>query len=1227
MAYVFDPINNTLIDDEDKSLGNKFALNDDEFQKLLDIPGVFRASEAPQPPQRPDVIDIEAINRFVRENPRDDKAEGGRANFADNPLKNFNMGSVADVSELDFNLIKPVEPIAPGGNYRDFYNTLQSVDDINPNLRKNYITETELLERLKLPIKRETFFRQKYDNKGVYNKLINITGKPVIGSTINRGGSRDLLYDITNLNKETINFLKDPQSRRTYDFLGTKGQLVLDNPELKQKFIQKYNEGYGGPDILKQIDPKNKLGIGTPSKYGTIVLTQLLKNNEVQKRVGQSKAHEAYTEAKIKNTDLEIEKIAKIYDKNPSGSLERMAVELAGGPKKYNALSARAKSNLMERAGIRSYNLLEYLQDTRPSYDKNTKYKIKNKEAIKKVLESSQHPIYGIIKEGDIRNTKFAEQDIFFGDKRGTHQQIRKDINNLVNLQADAVGAKNLFVIDEGPGLTTALKNGLPILTRFSNLFNKKTNQAKIELDLKLIQAYPVVTNLDTGKTKYTITASDVEKSKRFNYGLTSKDIGKVINKKDHPAIKAYNKYSKSFSKANKVKTPIFEFGNITDKIDLKNRKKITKEAAVELQKMNKKFGFYMSNMGTDLKLIEQKLIDKPLKRSDFSKKAIVFKKMRDGLQDIYNSIPLKGLRVGPSTAAAVLDYNFFTNVMGVPSAEAALGAANWFTKNKEAARRIGDAIIAVTDGSLTVDEFIKSNGNLLTEIVKASVESTPVSKDDDVMEERLKQMDEVMTVPNLDETTAAPLYDFANGGRAGFSNGGAAGADVDFATELEYFFTNPDAELPVMQTYKETNNPVEILNDIINPRNYPYYADVLARSGLRIGEFGVRVLPAVGKLVADTIQKGPFKVKSTEDNYVRDYLDPPPPSNIKGTGIFSEFLENITPTTLEKKVGLDKLIKKEEQRLKDTGSTVGPKVFADTLGLGAEVTAPIFPGLKLLNSFAKARNLPNDKVTQKILEKEVDKVLSDRGMTRREFLQATGAGATVVMAKMLGLMDVAPKAAKVVRAAPIMDNTVQGMPAWFKDAVYAIERKGILKSRGDIKGIEPDFFEITLDTKLGKKKVLMSKNDRDGEITLDWTTSYYDMDVPVTITYRPGQSGKQNFLSDPEFPQSVEKYDVEVEAPEFEYKTVDVESMGPEDTNFDSAINLDIKEEADAVVEALEDLGLGLTKSQKKQAEENFRYYNEVELDEGSGPGTANPIDESDAYTFLDMIKRNKDK
>ena len=81
MAYIFDPIRNTFVDDEDTSLGNKLALNDEEFEELLKIPGVFRASEAAQPPQRPDVQTIEAINRFVTDNPRDQKANGGRVNL------------------------------------------------------------------------------------------------------------------------------------------------------------------------------------------------------------------------------------------------------------------------------------------------------------------------------------------------------------------------------------------------------------------------------------------------------------------------------------------------------------------------------------------------------------------------------------------------------------------------------------------------------------------------------------------------------------------------------------------------------------------------------------------------------------------------------------------------------------------------------------------------------------------------------------------------------------------------------------------------------------------------------------------------------------------------------------------------------------------------------------------------------------------------------------------
>ena len=42
-----------------------------------DLPDVFPASKAPTPPVREDVKDIEAINRFVKDNPRQDMGGGG----------------------------------------------------------------------------------------------------------------------------------------------------------------------------------------------------------------------------------------------------------------------------------------------------------------------------------------------------------------------------------------------------------------------------------------------------------------------------------------------------------------------------------------------------------------------------------------------------------------------------------------------------------------------------------------------------------------------------------------------------------------------------------------------------------------------------------------------------------------------------------------------------------------------------------------------------------------------------------------------------------------------------------------------------------------------------------------------------------------------------------------------------------------------------------------------
>ena len=223
--------------------------------------------------------------------------------------------------------------------------------------------------------------------------------------------------------------------------------------------------------------------------------------------------------------------------------------------------------------------------------------------------------------------------------------------------------------------------------------------------------------------------------------------------------------------------------------------------------------------------------------------------------------------------------------------------------------------------------------------------------------------------------------FQAAEGGRAGFKNGGAAGADDDFAAQLEYFFLNPDAELPAAKTFRETMNPVSIINDMIDPRNIPYYADRVVQSGIRIGEFGARVLPAVGQLAADLIQRPAFKIKpSTNQGYVQDYTDQPLPlseSRIEGTGIFTDFLNNLVGSEgtdmITEKSGLGELIESEEQKMKDRRATAGAKILADQLTLGMELTAPIFPGYKLLEAYAKSRKLPVDKTTRETMDKEID--------------------------------------------------------------------------------------------------------------------------------------------------------------------------------------------------------------------------------------------------------------
>ena len=81
MAYIFDPLRNTFIDDEDTSLGNKLALLDDDLEKAIrELNEKFGPDTIKTLNQLPEnkpaeVEDTERYNRFNRM-----YEDGGRVN-------------------------------------------------------------------------------------------------------------------------------------------------------------------------------------------------------------------------------------------------------------------------------------------------------------------------------------------------------------------------------------------------------------------------------------------------------------------------------------------------------------------------------------------------------------------------------------------------------------------------------------------------------------------------------------------------------------------------------------------------------------------------------------------------------------------------------------------------------------------------------------------------------------------------------------------------------------------------------------------------------------------------------------------------------------------------------------------------------------------------------------------------------------------------------------------
>jgi hypothetical protein len=779
MAYVFDPTTNTLIDDEDKSLGNKLALNQDEFQKLLDIPGVFRASEAPQPPERPDVKEIEAINRFMRDNPIE-KAEGGKIGGGVIAGKNF-------------------------GDRTGFANPVSPLN--SPEVLKRII---ELHQKNKLGA--EAIAKVLTEELG-----FQVTRSPV-GKQLTKLKAQGLITDI-------------PVSEKAAS-IAMRGDLYGQSPG--EKYLK-----------IREIRNVDKLRYNIPENF------------KFKVNFGNTGANFADV------TNIPKEFIGVQYFKTKEAAEKALAKR-----KKLKLIGDVDPDPIRRSANKKKYNLIKEVSNNN----------------IERIL-------------ADFKKGQPLEQA-----HRLSLNQVKKtgEMYNVMNLGLDFDDPRYVQINNK---LVKPYENKLKQLyTEQNNLYKKAKNLKVIPKDLQ----QKIQFNNQKISTVVDLAGSRVQGLQLDELTLKPKTYG--VNYANVLGFGLYDKPVTELTDVDRAGIATVMQGQI------ENEKKTAGKTAQKLFE-NKKFLKNIDVLATTGKIL--KTAGKVIK-------------------------PL-GYAIGPYALASA---NAKADEMGIE--------LNLMDKIK--AFDSGDADVAI-------DSWKRRND---PEFAAAERAKDLAQMEDDFEEVGLNEI-------KPDET----IQEFmAHGGRVGLKNGGAAGADVNFATELEYLLTNPDVDLPEIQTYTETKNPIQIFNDIINPRNYPYYADVLARSGIRIGEFGIRLIPAAGKLISDAIQKGPFRIKESKNSgYAQDFgkilL-----ADFEGTGIFSEFLKNITPTSLEKKVGLDKIIKKEEQRLKDTGSTVGPKVFADTLGLGAEVAAPVFPGLKIAQkalTTKKVTDLPDIPKPSKSSEKVED--------------------------------------------------------------------------------------------------------------------------------------------------------------------------------------------------------------------------------------------------------------
>jgi hypothetical protein len=205
-----------------------------------------------------------------------------------------------------------------------------------------------------------------------------------------------------------------------------------------------------------------------------------------------------------------------------------------------------------------------------------------------------------------------------------------------------------------------------------------------------------------------------------------------------------------------------------------------------------------------------------------------------------------------------------------------------------------------------------------------------------------------------------------------------------------------------------------------LDPRNVPYYA-AKGLKGLGSGvEMAVKFPAAAGAAIGESLQKKP---------------------TMETLQKFGEAMAPTATNYLSKKFGLEDLIQEKEKELLE--KRPGAVTVGNIIELGAELVPPATGYLKLIeDSSSKLYKVIRDgQAGKKVDPKDVEEVLellSDKGVSRRDFLSIVGGTSIYALAKHIGIVD-AVKISQKIKPVRMLSKSTTKMPEWFPSMIEKV--------------------------------------------------------------------------------------------------------------------------------------------------------------------------------------------